>query len=174
MPRKPLGTYARTMADWWYAQSNTTGFNLNDEVPAAADFVSVSLYNDGMQGTYLFLDAIDIWFGNAPVVTYHVAGVDGKEYQDGIPILSGLGKLAGAIYYRDNAAPPPLYPGPTQQCGAFQSFSPGPPIKVRSRGPLAVIKPGYSYTVLCLAADGVSPAAVNFYWTSGDGRTLPQ
>jgi hypothetical protein len=165
MPRKPVGTYIRTMADWWYYQSVTGGLGGGSGTPTAGAFVAFSLYNDGQQGLLIYLDGVDFYMGASPVETYHVAGVDGKEEQPGIPIYSGIGKQPGSLWSYMSDLPPPLYPGPLLCSGAFPASGVTPPFRMRGRGPLAVIKPGYSYAVCALAADGVSNMTATFYWT---------
>jgi hypothetical protein len=163
MPRKPLGTHIRTMADWFTTQSVTGGLGGGSGTPLAGNF---ALYNDGLQGWLLYLDGVDFFMGASPVETYHVAGVDGKEENPGIPIYSGIGKQPGMLYTYNSSSQPPLYPGPLLCSGAYPAAGVTPSFRMRGRGPLAVIKPGYSYAVCALAADGVSNMTATFYWTA--------
>jgi hypothetical protein len=157
------------MADWWDDQSVTGGYGADIGPPSEGDFVVLGLYNDGMQGWYLYLDGFDVSAGSSFVESYQVEGVDGKEVSPGIPILSGLGKLPGSLWYYDSVSTPPLRPINNQLSTTFQLTADTPPQAVRSRGPLAVIKPGYSYNVCCINADGINPLVVNFYWTALNG-----
>lgn len=167
--RAPLGTYIRTMADWWTTQSVTAGAQVAESAPPASNFCVLSLYNDQMQGWLLYLDAIDIWCGTNVLFTYHVEGVDGKDLINGTPIYSGLGKQPGVIYHYNSASAPPLAPVNSEWSGIFNVQTGANPYKMRARGPLAVIKPGYSYNVMTPEADGFATLTATFYWTALNG-----
>ena len=163
MPRKPLGTYVRTTADW-HTTTTSTGWCYGFTT-SAAPFAQMSLYNGDQHGRVLYLDAFDYFAGAATVLAYQAFGVPGVITVAGLPIFSGQNKQAGDIYYAAGPfASPPLSDTTTIALN-FQV----PPANARrehvqARGPLAILKPGYSYVLqYYLAAD--SAVYSNFYWT---------
>lgn len=169
MPRKPKGTQVRTVADWFIKGTVTAEYGYETAVQALGNSQSVTLYNDGQQGWLLYLDGVDVWAGPNQVITYHVEGVDGKAYTGGTPILSGQGKVAGVLYQFGGIILPPLFPGPTNLSGVYQLGTSADPFRIRARGPLAAIKPGYGFAVCVPDCDGVSPMNVTFYYTAING-----
>ena|SRR5271170_714877 len=167
--RSPKGTYARTMADWFYTTSVTAGVGMEMGIPDLGNFVALSLYNDTQTGWQLYLDGLDICFPGQTLFTYHTEGVDGKDRLNGIPIYSGAAKQPGAIYVYNSTAQPPLMPTNNNWSGAYAIPNPGGMFRIRGRGPIAVIKPGYSFAVVCQAADGINALTAAFYWSAVNG-----
>ena len=185
MPRKPLGTYVRTLADWAYPNSVSAGCSPPKIEGDNTSFCEVSLYNDQAQGWLLQLDAINVNPAGDAFEGYHVQGVDGALYAPeggdakGVRIYSGQAAQPGAIYTYTMGAQPPLtvtanlaigrYPGTTQTYPddpAVDWFV--PLVHIETRGPLAIIKPGYSFAILFIPSSGFNPY-VTFWWTAING-----
>lgn len=167
--RHPKGTYIRTLADWAYTTSVTAGVGMEMGIPSLGNFVVVGLYNDGQVGWQLYLDGLDIGFPGQTLYTYQTEGVDGKDQIDGIPIYSGQGKQPGSIWVYNSSTAPPLMPQDSEWSGAYAMGAAQGPYPIRARGPIAVIKPGYSFNVASQGADGVNALTATFYWTAYNG-----
>lgn len=185
MPRKPLGTYVRTLADWAYPNSVSAGvfpFKIEGD---DASFCEVSLYNDQAQGWLLQLDAIDVTPSGDDFEGYHVQGVDGVLFapsggdSKGVRIYSGQAAQPGAIYNYTQNAQPPLTLTSNKAIGRYkgttQTYPDDPPadwfvplVHIETRGPLAIIKPGYSFAILFIPNSGFVPF-VTFWWTAING-----
>ena len=185
MARSPQGTYARAMPDWWYQSTSTAGITPTKLEGDETSWCSCSLYNDGQQGWLLFLYAMDIMPAGDLCWTAHVFGVDGAPDNNSTnegkiaPIYSGGPTQFGQLFSYTGAGEPLAASTANRSLGNFWGFvddnpvSPAnapivPLIKLRQPGPLAVIKPGYSYTVVFIPNAGDVPSA-NFYWTTMQG-----
>lgn len=183
--RKPKGTQVRTVADWFYDTSVTTGANPSKLEGDTASWCEVALYNDGQQGWLIYLDMIIVNAAGDDWFAAHYQGVDGGPstpggtIQQGVPVYSGQGKQPGAIYTFTGASAPLGATGVQRSvgriAGAIQQatmFNPNPDVTpaivIKSRGPLAVIKPGYSYGVVFIPFSGFVPS-VTFAWTAING-----
>ena len=163
MPRKPLGTYVRTTADWFLNESVTGGFNFAGG--AGTQHYSISLFNQDAHGRIVLLDGVDIFAPGTITIAYQAFGVDGAITQSPQPIVSGNPLPTGLIYsYSAPSSAPPLQN--TNRPALMFNFPAGQlnPIPVRARGPLAMLKPGYSYAVSPLFAI-TGPFTVNFYYS---------
>jgi hypothetical protein len=167
--RSPKGTYIRLMDDWFYTTSVTAGVGMEMGIPNAGNFVALSLYNDTQIGWQLYLDGLDVCFPGQTLFTYHTEGVDGKIQVNGIPIYSGQGKQPGTVWVYNSTVAPPLMPQNSEWSGAYAIPATGGMFRIRGRGPIAVIKPGYSFAVVCQDADGVNPLTGTFYWSAVNG-----
>jgi hypothetical protein len=185
MPRKPAGTYTRAMPDWWYANTSTAGITPTKLEGDETSWCTCSLYNDAQQGSLLFLYAMDIMPAGDLCFTVHTFGVDGAPDNNSTsngkvpPIYSGQPSQFGQLFSYTGAGEPPIASLANRSLGNFWGFvdqnpvSPAnadivPLIKLRQPGPLAVIKPGYAYTVVFIPNAGDVPSA-NFYWTTIEG-----
>ncbi len=163
MPRRPLGTYVRTTADWFLNETFCGTGGLNGT--GGPFFASTSLYNADQHGRVIVVDAIDISCPNSGVLVYTGFGVDGSPLSQVTPIVAGNPLGTGQIFnYANNLTPPALYTAATPSL--LYRFAAGQlaPMQVRFRGPIAYLKPGYSLGV----STGVKLAVqlqVNFYHT---------
>lgn len=181
MPRKPLGTYVRTLADWAYPFSVTAGAPAPKLEGDATSWTAVALYNNAPQGQLLVLDGIDVSPNGDDWYATHTQGVDGAPMNGfsglplGTPIYSGQPVQFGAIYGYNGVNAPLIASNANQALGPMAGSldtvvmgSGNPPaapmISIRARGPLAVLKPGYAYNVVFIPLSALQ-ATVNFYWT---------
>jgi len=174
MPRKPKGTYIRDTADWFYKSRATVGYLFTPADYPSFTNLEVALYNDDMQGRLLRIDGIDlIDTTSTDYVAYHAQGVNGSKVSDSVPVYSGMGKLAGALYVYNGPTIFPNMPFPTPSAlaldmnlgfgGMAPAFQP-----IAGRGPIAVVKQGYSYRINQWGQSG--PLwGVNFYYTVLEG-----
>ena len=146
MPRRPLGTYTRTTADWFLNETFCVPFYAIPVVGNA--FTAVGLYNADQHGRVIVLDGIDV---SCPgfIEEAHIGfGFNGTLEQSAQPIVSGNAIPAvNVTSYNTTASSAPLIED--NHALLFFTFAAGQtqPMQVRARGPLAYLKPGYSYIV---------------------------
>jgi hypothetical protein len=185
VPQKPLGTKIRTVADWHFRTSVTAGATAHKLEGDTANWCEVALYNDQQQGWYLQLDAIDVSPAGDRFYTAHYQGAEGSKFGGGsgdgkgMPLYSGNPTQPGQILCFTDPNPPPLASTVNPSLGPLWGREEGttaaivnpvmaPFIHIQSRGPLAMILPGYSYGVVFIPFSGFVPC-VDFYWTALGG-----
>ena len=141
MPRKPLGTYARSTGDWY--QHGARGFAFQVSA-AAAQFSYIGLFNNSTTGAYLFVLALNAWATNSSsVVLEYTQGSGGLTLQTTqqmqVDPLSSV--IAGQ-----------LFTGHTAVCIGTEFYwisNPASPsvFDWQHDFPIAAIPPGWMFTV---------------------------
>jgi len=167
MPRKPLGTYVRTTSDWFTATSGSTG--TFHELTSGTVIDALSLYNADQHGRVVLINAIDIISPNQTTFGYQAFGVDGGIQDTGQQLVSGNPVSTAQLWWYEATTQPPLFP---KGGFAFRYFFPAAqsqPYAIRSRGPIALLKPGWSFAV-ALNVKGTTQLGVNFFYTVLDSE----
>ena len=163
MPRRPLGTYVRTTADWFLNETYSVGSLVG---VGSTEFMAYSLFNADQHGRVVVVDAIDIYLSAAGVLQMWLPyGVDGTQVAAAAPIVAGnpAGTTKLFQYLGGNTRPPLLNTVPISASWSITG-SLTAPLQVRERGPLAYLKPGYSCAIGTL--DQVNAELnVNYYFS---------